>query len=31
MTATEMLLREPAAQAIGWALIQFAWLPSASP
>ena len=25
MTATEMLLREPAAQAIGWALIQFVW------
>jgi beta-lactamase regulating signal transducer with metallopeptidase domain len=25
MTATETLLREPAAQAIGWALVQFVW------
>jgi len=25
MTAIETLLREPAAQAIGWALLHFAW------
>ncbi len=25
MSATEILLREPAAQAIGWALLQFVW------
>ena len=25
MTATELLLREPVAQAIGWALVQFVW------
>ena len=25
MTAIEHLLRQPAAQAIGWALLQFVW------
>ena len=25
MTATEVLLHDPAAQAIGWALLQFVW------
>ena len=25
MTAIETLLRQPAAQAVGWALLQFVW------